>query len=344
MAKREEELYSVAKQVIKGKYGNGDARRTALKQAGYNYDEVQSIVNSMYGSRGGSSSGGAAEQPQSQPQSSVRPREEPTWYKNEAKQPAAYDAVSDAAYQQALGALQAASQNAPAYANSYEGQLRDLYDQIVNRDKFRYDINGDALYQQYKDQYVQNGRLAMMDTMGQAAALTGGYGSSYSQAVGQEQYGAYLEKLGNVMPQLYSAAYSRYKSEGDALSEKYAMAVKRGESEYNRYRDRLSDAKAQQELGYKLEQQDYERQQKAFQTLMSLISSTGYEANEDDLKQSGMSQAQADAIRNEFLRKNGLLDTGGTSSGAWYGGYASKEQTKLDANEKKSSSGKNRRT
>ena len=181
-------------------------------------------------------------------------------------------------------------------------------------------------------------------TMGQAAALTGGYGSSYSQAVGQEQYGAYLEKLGNVMPQLYSAAYSRYKSEGDALSEKYAMAVKRGESEYNRYRDRLSDAKAQQELGYKLEQQDYERQQKAFQTLMSLISSTGYEANEDDLKQSGMSQAQADAIRNEFLRKNGLLDTGGTSSGAWYGGYASKEQTKLDANEKKSSSGKNRRT
>lgn len=28
----------------------------------------------------------------------------------------------------------------------------------------------------------------------------------------------------------------------------------------------------------------------------------------------------------------------------WYGGYASKEQTKLDANEKKSSSGKNRRT
>ena len=100
----------------------------------------------------------------------------------------------------------------------------------------------------------------------------------------------------------------------------------------------------EQELGYKLEQQDYERQQKAFQTLMSLISSTGYEANEDDLKQSGMSQAQADAIRNEFLRKNGLLDTGGTSSGAWYGGYASKEQTKLDANEKKSSSGKNRRT
>ena len=73
MAKREEELYSVAKQVIKGDYGNADARRNALKQAGYDPDEVQSIVNSMYGSRGGSSSSVAAEQPQS----SIRPREEP---------------------------------------------------------------------------------------------------------------------------------------------------------------------------------------------------------------------------------------------------------------------------
>ena len=247
-------------------------------------------------------------------------------------------------YESTMETLRQAEQELPSFSGSYDDEIGRLYDRIINREGFRYDMNSDPLYMSYRDRYTREGRLAMKSTMGQAAALTGGYGSSYSQAVGQEQYGAYLEKLGNVMPQLYSAAYSRYKSEGDALSEKYAMAVKRGESEYNRYRDRLSDAKAQQELGYKLEQQDYERQQKAFQTLMSLISSTGYEANEDDLKQSGMSQAQADAIRNEFLRKNGLLDTGGTSSGAWYGGYASKEQTKLDANEKKSSSGKNRRT
>ena len=247
-------------------------------------------------------------------------------------------------YESTMETLRQAEQELPAFSGSYDDEIGRLYDKIINREGFRYDMNSDPLYMSYSDRYAREGRLAMKSTMGQAAALTGGYGSSYSQAVGQEQYGAYLEKLGNVMPQLYSAAYSRYKSEGDALSEKYAMAVKRGESEYNRYRDRLSDAKAQQELGYKLEQQEYERQQKAFQTLVSLISSTGYEANEDDLKQSGMSQAQADAIRNEFLRKNGLLDTGGTSSGAWYGGYASKEQTKLDANEKKSSSGKNRRT
>lgn len=258
-------------------------------------------------------------------------------------------------YKSTMETLRQAEQELPSFSGSYDDEIGRIYDRIINREGFRYDMNSDPLYMSYRDRYAREGRLAMKNTMGQAAALTGGYGSSYSQAVGQEQYGAYLEKLGNVMPQLYSAAYSRYKSEGDALSEKYAMAVKRGESEYNRYRDRLSDAKAQQELGYKLEQQDYERQQKAFQTLMSLISSTGYEANEDDLKQSGMSQAQADAIRNEFLRKNGLLSTGSTSSGsggggAWYGGGSgssskstaaseSKEQTKLGANARGSGSG-----
>lgn len=257
-------------------------------------------------------------------------------------------------YESTMETLRQAEKALPTFSGSYDDEIGRLYDRIVNREGFRYDMNSDPLYMSYRDRYAREGRLAMKNTMGQAAALTGGYGSSYSQAVGQEQYGAYLEKLGNVMPQLYSAAYSRYKSEGDALSEQYAMAVKRGESEYGRYRDRLSDAKAQQELGYKLEQQNYERQQKAFQTLMSLISSTGYEANADDLKQSGMSQAQADAIRNEFLRKNGLLETDDTPSGgwdgAWYGGSSgstskssskpgSKEQMKLNANAPGSGSG-----
>ena len=120
------------------------------------------------------------------------------------------------------------------------------------------------------------------------------------------------------------------------------MAVKRGESEYNRHRDRLSDAKAQQELGYKLEQQDHERQQKAFQTPMSLISSTGYEANEDDLKQSGMSQAQADAIRNEFPGKNGLLGHRRYVVGRMVRRLCEQVSRRSLTQTRKSSSGKNR--
>ena len=204
-------------------------------------------------------------------------------------------------YESTMETLRQAEQELPSFSGSYDDEIGRLYDRIINREGFRYDMNSDPLYMSYRDRYAREGRLAMKNTMGQAAALTGGYGSSYSQAVGQEQYGAYLEKLGNVMPQLYSAAYSRYKSEGEALSEQYAMAVKRGESEYNRYRDRLSDAKAQQELGYKLEQQDYERQQKAFQTLMSLIRTPpGFGSGEEIRRHLEELAYQAAALRESF--------------------------------------------
>ena len=47
---------------------------------------------------------------------------------------------------------------------------------------------------------MQQGKQAMQDTMGQAAALTGGYGSTYGQAVGQQQYDAYLQNLNDEVP------------------------------------------------------------------------------------------------------------------------------------------------
>ena len=56
----------------------------------------------------------------------------------------------------------------------------------MQQGEFKYNVNADPLYQQYKDQYIQGGKLAMMDTMGKAAALTGGYGSTYGQQVGQQ--------------------------------------------------------------------------------------------------------------------------------------------------------------
>lgn len=39
--------YTVAIEVIAGLYGNGIERREKLQQLGYNYSEVQSIVNTL---------------------------------------------------------------------------------------------------------------------------------------------------------------------------------------------------------------------------------------------------------------------------------------------------------
>lgn len=40
-------LETVAREVIIGKWGDGDERRKKLTEAGYNYAEVQAIVNKL---------------------------------------------------------------------------------------------------------------------------------------------------------------------------------------------------------------------------------------------------------------------------------------------------------
>lgn len=37
----------IAKEVLEGKWGNGSDRRKRLTEAGYNYDDVQGIVNAL---------------------------------------------------------------------------------------------------------------------------------------------------------------------------------------------------------------------------------------------------------------------------------------------------------
>ena len=115
-----------------------------------------------------------------------------------------------------------------------DAQLGALYDRIMNREQFTYDLNGDILYQQYKDKFQNLGKQAMMDTMGNATALTGGYGSSYASTAGNQAYQQYLQQLNDIVPDLYQAAYDRYNKEGTDLQNRYNMA-------YGQYRDQVGD-------------------------------------------------------------------------------------------------------
>ena len=124
-----------------------------------------------------------------------------------------------------------------AYSSQWQSRLESTLDQILNRKEFRYDMNADALYNQYRDQYLRQGRLAMEDTLGQAAALTGGYGSSYAQQVGQQTYQGYLAGLNDKLPELYRLALSKYQLEGDQLRGKYDLLSDREAGDYGRYQD-----------------------------------------------------------------------------------------------------------
>lgn len=128
-----------------------------------------------------------------------------------------------------------------AYQSPWQTQLDDTMKKILNREKFNYDLNGDALWQQYKDRYVQQGKMAMMDTMGQASALTGGYGNSYAQQVGQQTYQQYLTGLTDKIPELYQLALDKYRTEGDDLYTQYGILGDRENLDYGRYRDGVAD-------------------------------------------------------------------------------------------------------
>lgn len=122
----------------------------------------------------------------------------------------------------------------------WQTQRDEIFDKILNRDKFSYDINADALYQQYKDQYVLGGQMAMMDTMGQAAALTGGYGNSYAQTVGQQTYQGYLQQLNDKVPELYQLALDQYTREGDEMYKLYGLYADREDQEYGMWLDKVN--------------------------------------------------------------------------------------------------------
>ena len=213
---------------------------------------------------------------------------------------------------------------APVYDSSARDRQSALYEQIASRGPFQYDMANDPLYKTARDRYVQNGRMAMKDTMGQAAALTGGYGSSYGQAVGQQAYDRQLQGLADMIPQLYETAYAKYQDEGDRLQNLYAMAGAQADQDYNRYRDELGDWQYERAWQQQMDETNYARQNESYTRLYSLISSTGYQPSPEQLAAAGMSQEEADAIRNEYLRQTGQLpSTGGGSGGGYYSGSGS---------------------
>ncbi len=155
--------------------------------------------------------------------------------------PAQSTGTAEKSYTETMETLKKAETTAPTYSGSYDQEIKDLYEKITNREPFKYDYASDPLYGQYSEKYQQLGRQAMKDSMGQTAALTGGYGNSYGSAVGQQQYDAYLQRLNDVLPELYGQAYNQYNAEGDRLKEQYSLAANLRDTEYNQYRDKLGD-------------------------------------------------------------------------------------------------------
>ena len=126
--------------------------------------------------------------------------------------------------------------------NKWSDELESLYGQISGREKFSYDMNNDAFYNQYSQQYANNAKLAMEDTVGQVSALTGGYGNSYAATAGQAMYNQQMEGLNDRATQLYQLALQQYNAEGDRLANLYSMTANAYGMEQDRINSEIAEA------------------------------------------------------------------------------------------------------
>lgn len=174
-------------------------------------------------------------------------------YMNSAPQFQASDSLTAA--QQYLSDI---TSNKPgSYVSKYTSQLDDLYGQLLNRGSFNYDMNGDALYKQYRQRYTEAGKKSSRDAMGQAAANTGGYASSYAQTAGADAYSQYMQQLQNAIPELQQQAQTRYNDQTTMLQNRYNLVQNADQNEYSRYRDNVSDWQNERSYAYNDAQQQY---------------------------------------------------------------------------------------
>lgn len=127
------------------------------------------------------------------------------------------------------------------YKSKYSDEIESILNSVLNREKFQFNMNADPLYNQYREQYINNGKKAMMDTVANAAALTGGYSNSYAVTAGNEAYSEQLNKLNDIALELYDRAYQKYKDDGDNMVDKIRLLQNSDSDDYAKYRDSLDD-------------------------------------------------------------------------------------------------------
>lgn len=216
------------------------------------------------------------------------------------------------------------SQQLGSYQSQYGSQIDSLIQQLQGQQPFTYDVNTDPLYLQLRDQWMRDGKLAMEDTMGQAAQLTGGYGNSYAQTAGQQVYNAHLQGVNEMIPQLKEAARADYDAENAYLMQQLGLLMDQDSQDYSRWMDELERQRYEQEWQYQqdrdaLADQRYDREweyqqgrdqladqryqdelaygrgQDAYDRLLEMIATTGYKPTAEELAAAGMSESQAKA-------------------------------------------------
>jgi hypothetical protein len=197
-------------------------------------------------------------------------------------------------------------ENAPSEVAARQQQIDALTQQILGREPFSYDPYTDPLYSSYKKTYTREGQRAMQDTIGQAAAMTGGIPSSYAVGAANQANDYYMAQMADVIPQLYDIAYSRWQNEGNEQRQNLSTLLGLDETDYQRGMDRFN-------IQNTLDRQAKDDMNTVRNQLIDLIVNYGYNPTDEELANAGLTREQADAYATAYLPAGGYR--GGGSGG-----------------------------
>lgn len=139
-----------------------------------------------------------------------------------------------AAYTQAMAYTNSLLDKINSGKTSYSDKINALMSQIEGREKFSYDFNTDPLFQNALQGAMSAGQTAMQDTIGQASALTGGYGSSYATSAANQTYNQFVKGAYDALSDYYALAKNAYDQEGQELYDRLGMYRAADDTEYGR--------------------------------------------------------------------------------------------------------------
>ena len=117
------------------------------------------------------------------------------------------------------------------YTSEYTDKINSALDTVTN---WNYDPMQDASYQAMARVYNQRGNLAAKNSLADAAALNGGYGTSYAVSAAQQARNQYNQELASMIPDFENAAYNR-------ATNTLAAWRDADDTAYGRFRDTESD-------------------------------------------------------------------------------------------------------
>lgn len=136
------------------------------------------------------------------------------------------------------------------YTSPYADKINQQLDAILKGEKFNYDFNVDPIYRQMQDNFVKQGNLAMQNASAQAAALSGGYGSSYGTTAATQAYLQNMDELNDSALKLREQAYQAWIGQEEKKRQDLALLQQQEADAYGKHRDEVSDYNAERDYLY----------------------------------------------------------------------------------------------